>query len=592
MNLSRNSEDQDQSQQRQGTSGEQRRPSRISRFLRRTRLVGNEVPYERIRNDRSSSEDDNDDQEYDSSYDSFDTFLSEGDAEQRGFTNYSVPTPLVNMASKRDRSSSNSIRNEQENVTVEDHNQDSPSSPVNSPDIDTQLRQATAELINLRNQIAEARDDEFHRNQEFEQIQEAKRQEKKLQRLILLLEKKKKETKEEFKRSFGSSMNSSPMYVNNTQGRVVEIHEELDDALTEHLTNRTDNGHLINSTRRTQDNPGERRGTHEERMEAIDELTQRVTVQLNPDLLRTMSDAPRWKPFNRNRQSKSLGLIEEAMRNHQGQQDGAQGGLPLSATYNMGNEGGRRMHINQMYIIQVNQQQKAKDLLKALHKDTINESDDERFQDANSPHRSSPSPIPTVPVTNPTLIDQVRLDQVEQGQDNAPIVEERSLGAISKQPPLMSTPKSRKTEEKVTIENVTDESQLDHSTKEREIRREYQRGLREKVAPHRSNTIFTQDNIVNEPPYSDFRDNLRTIPNNTDVNIQPFGDPRVEHLNRSSVSNRTAASTPSGGRNINPAAVPEPTAPRYIPPFQSSSPSASYPSRPRIAPPPFLTRIP
>merc|ERR1712059_137847 len=96
-NLSRNSEDQDQSQARQGTSGEQRRPSRISRFLRRTRLVGNEVPYDRIRNDRSSSEDDDNDQEYDSSYDSFDTFLSEGDVEQRGFTNYSVPTPLINI---------------------------------------------------------------------------------------------------------------------------------------------------------------------------------------------------------------------------------------------------------------------------------------------------------------------------------------------------------------------------------------------------------------------------------------------------------------------------------------------------------------
>merc|ERR1712059_136284 len=110
MNSSRHSEDQDQSQnQRQGASGEQRRPSRISRFLRRTRLVGNEVPYERIRNDSSSSEDDNRDQEYDSSYDSFDTFLSEGDAEQRGFTHYTVPTPLVNMASKRDRSSSNSF---------------------------------------------------------------------------------------------------------------------------------------------------------------------------------------------------------------------------------------------------------------------------------------------------------------------------------------------------------------------------------------------------------------------------------------------------------------------------------------------------
>merc|ERR1712059_27527 len=111
-------------------------------------------------------------------------------------------------ASKRDRSSSHSIRNEQENVTLEDYNQDSPSSPVNSPDIDTQLRQATAELENLRNQFAEARDNEFNRNQEFEQIQEAKRQEKKLQRLILLLEKKKKETQEELKRSSGSSMNS------------------------------------------------------------------------------------------------------------------------------------------------------------------------------------------------------------------------------------------------------------------------------------------------------------------------------------------------------------------------------------------------
>merc|ERR1712059_180101 len=249
-------------------------------------------------------------------------------------------------ASKRDRSSSHSIRNEQENVTLEDYNQDSPSSPVNSPDIDTQLRQATAELINLRNQIAEARDDEFHRNQEFEQIQEAKRQEKKLQRLILLLEKKKKETQEEFKRSFGSSMNSSPMYVNNIQGRVAEIHEELDDVLTEHLANQTDNGRLNSSTKGTQDNLGERRGTHEERMEAIDELTRRVTVQLNPDLLKAMSDAPRWKPINRNRHSRSLGLIEEAMRSHQGQQDGARGGLPLSATYNMGNEEGQRMHIS------------------------------------------------------------------------------------------------------------------------------------------------------------------------------------------------------------------------------------------------------
>jgi len=145
MNLSRNSEDQDQSQQRQDISGEQRRPRRMSRPLRRTRLIGNEIPRERFRSDYSSSEDDN--QEYDSNYDSFGTFLPGGDAEQRGFTNHTKPTPLVNIAPERNRSSSHSIRNEQENVTMEDRNQDSPSSPVDSPDIEGQIRTATEEKM-------------------------------------------------------------------------------------------------------------------------------------------------------------------------------------------------------------------------------------------------------------------------------------------------------------------------------------------------------------------------------------------------------------------------------------------------------------
>ena len=543
---SRRNRAREESQERTSPYAE-RRDGRVKQLLRRARVISKSIPKDNYSSGEVSSSD-------------FENYLHGRDLDEGGLTRYQVPDPLVDqLTAQLDRSFSPSFKDDEQEETLGQYLRDTPSGPVRTPDIEGQVRQATLELEQLKRQILEAKRDEIRRSQEFERLQEAARQEEKLEQMIMEMEnnmreiKKQAEEQEAFERSYGGDVeDTSHIYVNNTQELEGAVVLGLEDVLKGHLADQTNTSYLDISGTGVHDLLDERLGTHDERMRALEGYNLGATYQLNPLLTKELGKRPIASPaFEIRLPSELLGLGGEEMRDQEEHQDGARGGTAgTSDICDMQNEQDRKMYYNQLYILRICELQKAKAILKRRQRMAAVEKG--RIEDITSPPypQSSPQPIPTAQTPPSTTLSG------------------RSVGAIPKQ----FTPKlnPRKPKRGSTVENVPNGNQfLPLSTPS---------VVRENMVPPGETPKVRQPGTTSSPSYTEFIENLNTTPLRAGFTFPPFAGLRIDPIVSSSPSGRPAASTPATRGDTVTASIPA-SIPRSVP----ASVPASIPASATIA---------